>query len=340
MRWIVLCCFVLAAASSSLTAVPLPADFRPVSSPTPGQVDEAREAYARHGAEYACLTDPLNKQRVHIFRMRRETTDADLANLPNLPFRFGLALEYTRVTDAGLRDLGQLDNLDDLGISGTQVTDFGLREIRKFRNLKRLVLSGTKITDAGLEELAGLKQLTCLDLSETAVSNKGVKELKSLPSLTHLDLGCTAVADLEELKTFTKLQSLQLDAPAWSFQRHPAFNPAMTDAALKDIKTLTNLRELSLAYTWVTNAGLKDLQTLEGLADLNLNGLPVTDAGLKDLHALKNLRLLHLKQTSCTRAGMQDLRELNGLIEFDLGSRILRSTSSKLKRKPDANGSS
>jgi hypothetical protein len=61
----------------------------------------------------------------------------------------------------------------------------------------------------------------------------------------------------------------------------------VTDADLKHLAALKQLRDLDLGLTQVTNAGLKHLAALKQLRDLDLGLTQVTDAGLKHLAGLK-----------------------------------------------------
>ena len=58
----------------------------------------------------------------------------------------------------------------------------------------------------------------------------------------------------------------------------------VTDAGLKELKDLTQLKELVLNGQ-VTDAGLKELKDLKQLTWLYLGGSKVTDAGVKELQA-------------------------------------------------------
>ena len=57
----------------------------------------------------------------------------------------------------------------------------------------------------------------------------------------------------------------------------------MTDAGLKDLKELGQLKDLDLSKTQVTDAGLKGLKGLKQLRSLDLSNTRVTDAGVKGL---------------------------------------------------------
>ncbi len=76
-----------------------------------------------------------------------------------------------------------------------------------------------------------------------------------------------------------------------------------TDAALRGLAGLKNLRRLDLHETKVSDAGLKELVDLKNLHFLDLRGTKVTDAGLKELAELKKLEILVLYGTQLTDAG-------------------------------------
>jgi hypothetical protein len=108
-------------------------------------------------------------------------------------------------------------------------------------------------------------------------------------------------AGLKELAGLKQLRHLEL-----SFTQ-------VTDAGLKLLARLKHLRELDLRNTRVTNAGLKELAGLKQLQTLFLDGTEVTDAGLKHLAGLKQLRRLDLKATHVTDAGLKELAGLRQL---------------------------
>jgi hypothetical protein len=102
MRTTVLGILALTICSSSVIAAPAPKNSEPLdpkpAEPTAEQLQAAKEAYGKQGAKYSCDTDPQTKQRFHQFSMPPKTTDAELKNLPDLPFHFGLDLEQARIS--------------------------------------------------------------------------------------------------------------------------------------------------------------------------------------------------------------------------------------------------
>ncbi len=197
MRTIVLSLLALAIYSVNLIAVPLPSDARP-GAPTADELVAAKKVYAKFGGTYR----DRRIMETDVFVMPVRTTDADLKGLPNLPFRFALELNHTKVTDAGMREIKPLKNLTVLLLFGTQVTDAGLKEIKELKNLAFLSLNNTQVTDSGLKELKDVKNLTVLSLGETNVTDAGAKELKEFKKLASLNLMNTkvTVAGLKELE--------------------------------------------------------------------------------------------------------------------------------------------
>ncbi len=110
MRSIATGLLILTACASGLLAAE-PAD------PTAEELSAAKEVYAKHGAQYEALINLEPKRTTHTMFMPNETTDADLKDLPELPFRFGLSLNRTEVTDGGLRALSKLKKKLDLSRS-------------------------------------------------------------------------------------------------------------------------------------------------------------------------------------------------------------------------------
>ena len=113
-------------------------------------------------------------------------------------------------------------------------------------------------------------------------------------------------ADLKLLKELPQIKELDL------------FSTSITDVGMKELKNLKHLTNLELRYTKVTDAGLKELRELKQLRTLNLWGTQVTDAGIKELKELKQLTTLDLSCTKITDAGVTDLKRLTQLEDLCL----------------------
>ena len=139
------------------------------------------------------------------------------------------------------------------------------------------------------EAVAALKKMGATVIYTNGDPKKGVDTL-FLPKGTD--------ESLKQVAVLTKMRVLKLDAAS-----------KITDAGLKELTGLKQLRDPGLGSTQVTDAGLKQLTALKDLEKLNLNFTKVTDAGLKDLATLTKLELLGLSFTQVTKDGVKKLQE-------------------------------
>jgi len=87
----------------------------------------------------------------------------------------------------------------------------------------------------------------------------------------------------------------------------------VTDAALKHLKGLAELKSVGIAGTRVTDAGLVHLKGMTGLEDVNVADTQITDAGLEHLKGMTNLRTLFLLGTQVTDVGLEHLKGMTNL---------------------------
>jgi len=97
------------------------------------------------------------------------------------------------------------------------------------------------------------------------------------------------------------------------------FPPGPSDAGFEHLKSLTQLRELSLIGPCFTDASLEHLKGLTNLRSLDLEETSVTDAGLEHLKALTRLESLSISLARVTGAGFEHLKGLRQLRELALG---------------------
>ena len=83
----------------------------------------------------------------------------------------------------------------------------------------------------------------------------------------------------------------------------------ITDAALKQIARLPQLRKLHLERTNIGDDGLKHLKGASQLTYLNLYGTQVTDAGLEHIQSLPKLEKLYVWKSKVTEAGIAALQK-------------------------------
>ncbi len=220
----------------------------------------------------------------------KEFGDEDLQHLAGLKELRSLKLSRSSVGDAGLQRLEKLTQLQELNLSATiNVTDAGLKSLGRLGRLRSLNLGCTGITDAGLRHIRTLRELERLDLAFTHVGDAGLENLEGLANLQDLALECTRVTDagLEHLKGLSQLRALDLAAG-------PTVGPKITDAGLRRIKGLVSLETLFLAGNrGITDAGLKYLKRMKNLRYLDVEDTSVTSAGAKDLQGQGQLQVVH-----------------------------------------------
>lgn len=190
---------------------------------------------------------------------------------------------------------------------------------------------GFKLGAQDLKALGEMERLVLLNLNNTQVPDGSLKELAAAKGLRQLYLVKANLSDaaLHDLIALKELRSLSLND-----------NPEITNAGIKEIGKLKQLRWLSLGQTQITSlkdlAGLEHLENLflsgtkiadESLADLDgfkkleglfLSGSSVTDAGVKNLSRLTQLRVLQLNATSVSDEGLKDLADLKQLKKLAL----------------------
>ena len=201
----------LAAPLLLLTCLAIPASAAPVQF-TPPQQESVNKITAKGGLVMQLANDS-DALVVNLSLAGKQATDAELAELKNLPKIAQLNLANTAVTDAGLAALAGMGDLTSLHLEKTAVTDAGLTHLKNLAKLEYLNLYGTAVTDAGVANLSGLKNLKRLYLWQTKVTDAGAAGVKkAIPGVT--------VNRGEELATVVK--------PA---ETQPAAKPAAGAAA-------------------------------------------------------------------------------------------------------------
>ena len=265
----------------------------------------------------------------------RETdvTDQDLKELVKVDQMTSLGLSLCpQVTNEGLKELGKLKKLNSLSLGGPHITDATLKELANFQQIVRLDLAHCpKVTDKGIKELGRLKNLKFFYLRNSLITKVGKSELRqALPGCTVYISKPSYVRKVEILKPPEKAPlpaeesaeiietaiGQQLSKPTseltetdWQKVTELKFTfTKISDASLKEVAKLDQLKMLWLDNSLITDEGLKEVAKLEQLTHLGLAGTYVTDAGIKDLAKLKNLSSIRLGRTNVTIDGVAALR--------------------------------
>jgi hypothetical protein len=92
----------------------------------------------------------------------------------------------------------------------------------------------------------------------------------------------------------------------------------VTDACIKDLLRIKNLRALMLSDTAISAEGIHQLSSCKTLESLTLNGSRISDAHLKHLVKFPKLRHLQVIRTSITDAGMRAIGSIKDLTTLDI----------------------
>ena len=262
-----------------------------------------------------------------------DVTDQDLKGLIKVDQMTSLTLRLCpQVTIEGLKELAKLKQLSYLSLGGPHITDATLKELATLQQITWLDLGDCpKVTDKGLKELGRLKKLKSLYLCNSLVTKAGKFELRQALPRCRLSISKPSyVRKVEILKPPKKAPltaeetaeiietaiGQQLSKPTsvltktdWQKVTELKFTfTNISDASLKEVAKLDQLKMLWLDNNLITDTGLKEVAKLEQLTHLGLAGTYVTAKGIEHLSKLKNLSLIRLSRTNVTIDGVAKLR--------------------------------
>ena len=136
------------------------------------------------------------------------------------------------------------------------------------------------------------------------MNEKLLVRLKVLTQLKHLDLsGCAGMTDamMKNLKGMAQLRYLSLGGHR------------VSDVGITELAGLTELRWLSLSATLVTDAGMVNLEGMTHLQNLFLCDIKVGDAGMVHIKGLTALKLVNVWGSHVTDAGLENFQGLSNL---------------------------
>jgi beta-lactamase regulating signal transducer with metallopeptidase domain len=259
---------------------------------------------------------------------RGDVTDEGLAHLVKLQSLKKLSIPGAHLTDKGCAYLKQIKSLEILESSqGNQrITDVGLTHLSELPNLKSLSIhyafnnrektnpEPNPYGDEGLESLAKCRTLEELKIGSVAITDAGMEHVAKLSQLKKLTmLACINVTDtgIAKLAALHQLTTLYLDT----------LN--MTIAGINSLKTMSNLKDLSVYRGLTRNNTILDISTMTNLETLGLtcdaSSDPFQDADLKCLSGLKSLTNLQLGARNFSDEGLVCLRNLTNLERLSIG---------------------
>lgn len=190
----------------------------------------------------------------------------DLEFLCNAKTLTELTLASNPINDFGLVWLSKLEPLESLEISHTAITGEGLVKAMKGGGLKQLRYLGIyacPINDNGAKAISTIKSLERLNFGGVALLNdiSLFNIIKGMKGLKHINLSNTPLIDgsgLRSLKNSKEMEVLLLDQC-----------PRIGDPLIQILKTIKNLKRVTLGGTAVTLRGRAELQS--AIPDLVIN---------------------------------------------------------------------
>lgn len=140
-----------------------------------------------------------------------------------------------------------------------------------------------------------------------SLDDERMKRIAEMPKLQKLTLW--GVPSTDEAEPRVRVQSHY----EWQFAR----DTGITDAGLRNLRGLKQLRRLHIFNVPITDVGLANLHGLTQLEDLFLGSTLITDAGLENLGNMPELKNVAVDATAITDAGLKHLAGLSRLVYVD-----------------------
>ena len=259
-------------------------------------------------------------------------TDADLAELPDMPELNSLRIYDTQITDESVSRISQFTNLKQLDLHHNPLmkgTTF--HQLVALQQLNRLTTEHTlpeddvwtvvcqlpklaswkvhnadyrfTLTDKHMEQLSQPLVLASVPPLKLDITEASADKFLFLQSLQSLDLSGTEItAGVRELLTHLKLLTV-LDLRQSTFDDNDA-------VALAQLDQLTSLR---LSHTRITDECFQHLSDLSQLTSLEIAGCKITGGKLNQLKSSSELRYLDLSSCPLTIKGLSQLEAFGNL---------------------------
>lgn len=248
------------------------------------------------------------------------------------------------ITDAGLKSLSGLNKVTNLNLRGTSITDAGFEHLSGMTELEELNLAGPGIKDEGFKYLAKCKKLSSLHFREDSVNFTGTG-LKAFAGQTfrYLDIDETGITDagLAEIKNLKIAWEETLFLPQYGLTKYKkdqkfweGLHPdRITDAGLKYLGEIRNIRWVKVGGGGITDAGLEHLTSLVNLRELEIGPCPnIKGPGLKALHALPALQELDISRTNVSAEHLTHLSGMAKLKKVIVGRNVTSVGLEKFKK--------
>jgi Leucine-rich repeat (LRR) protein len=216
-------------------------------------------------------------------------TDADLEHLRSLTGLKSLILSGVAVTDLGLRHIEALEGLQYLDLAGTKVSR---------RGVERLLSELTAIEELLIGQTPLATDHDSLSMLQRLRPNCQIKATTTRPDINaafwNLWLNGTLEAVVEGkasiiITDVTAVPTEPFQITAINFND----NQFLNDACAKRFRDIEGLKKLSLNNTGLTDAAVADLKSLTNLEEMDLTGTKITAEGIETIRkALPNCKVV------------------------------------------------
>jgi hypothetical protein len=196
-------------------------------------------------------------------------------------------------------------------LSSRDVSGTVLSPMLDLPTVRELDLEGSTLDDDGMRYLSNLKDLRCLRIGFTNITSIGLRFLEGSTHIEVLSLSqVNSISDagLKHLGGMADLRDLDLASTA------------ITDAGLQHLSSVTQLERLVLADTQIDGSGLQVLANMPRLKLLNLSGTKTIGDNLRHLEKCASLKKLYLDNTAIDDEGMEHLKGLVGIEDLSIGA--------------------
>lgn len=185
-------------------------------------------------------------------------------------------------------------------IRNEQVTDETIKLLASIPDLTKIHFGNApKLTPAAFKAVAAMPQIQGLELHGERYTNDFLAALNPMPELETLWILSTSISDdgLKAVAGMPKLRQLSLGEGRSMF----------TDAGVKHLGGLKNLKQLWLTKSGVTSKGLAPLAGMPELQTVGLAETAVDDEGLKVFAGKTKLLNVYLTRTAVHGPGLKNL---------------------------------
>ncbi len=293
-------------------AADLEAIFIDPRSPETDRSEDGTSATARSLSEAVSLYPTGTVTSIHFSRGRLSEDDVRLLNqFARLQF---LDLHETNVRDETWKRLGTVKHLPRIGFYNCELSLATAQAIRSHSDIRTITLDICDLADGVTAELVASQSVQFLRITGSKIDVNWPGDTSWEPKVKELHLQQCGLCDahIAAIGRLHTLEKLSLDGNC------------LSDAGLKPIGELKNLRSLSLRQIPHRNdkargcenvCGIGDticetIGSLSRLEELDLVHANVTPQGIKQLLRLKKLRTLNLMETPVGDEGVALLATL------------------------------